>query len=95
MDLEVARPNSGALFFFFLANVQLLVFENLEMPSHKTKNIVNYVKEMEDVKKILLVDGGPIEENLKLATQNLHYVNVLPSIVSFLVAYTLKSYCQE
>ncbi|KAK4741736.1 hypothetical protein SAY87_025324 [Trapa incisa] len=59
---------------------KLLVFDDLELPTHKTKNIVNYVKEMESTKKVLLVDGGPINENLKLATQNLHYVNVLPSI---------------
>lgn len=52
------------------------------MPTHKTKNIVNYVNEMENTKKLLVVDGGPINEKLKLATQNLHYVNVLPSIVS-------------
>ncbi|KAK6927593.1 Ribosomal protein L4/L1e, partial [Dillenia turbinata] len=62
------------------AEGKLLVFEDLELPSHKTKNIVNYVKEMENTKKVLLVDGGPINEKLKLATQNLHYVNVLPSI---------------
>lgn len=37
---------------------------------------------MEDTKKLLLVDGA-IDEKLKLSTQNLHYVNVLPSIVSF------------
>lgn len=59
-----------------------MVFEDLEVPSHKTKNIVNYVHQMENVKKLLLVDGGPIDEKLKLGTQNLHYVNVLPSIVS-------------
>lgn len=52
------------------------------MPTHKTKNIVNYVIEMENTKKLLVVDGGPINEKLKLATQNLHYVNLLPSIVS-------------
>ncbi|RVX08113.1 50S ribosomal protein L4 [Vitis vinifera] len=62
------------------AEGKLLVFDDLEVPSHKTKNIVNYVKEMENTKKLLLVDGGPITEKLKLATQNLHYVNVLPSI---------------
>lgn len=62
------------------AEGKLLVFEDLEVPTHKTKNIVNYVEQMEDTKKLLLVDGGPISENLKLATQNLHYVNVLPSI---------------
>lgn len=61
---------------------QLLVFEDLDIPSHKTKNIVNYISQMENTKKVLLVDGGPINDNLKFATGNLHYVNVLPSIVS-------------
>nr|CAB3490147.1 unnamed protein product [Digitaria exilis] len=59
---------------------QLLVFEDLEVPSHKTKNIVQYIKQMDDTKKVLLVDGGDIDKKLKLATQNLHYVNILPSI---------------
>ncbi|KAK6773111.1 hypothetical protein RDI58_028349 [Solanum bulbocastanum] len=58
----------------------LLVFEDLEIPSHKTKNIVNYFNQLENTKKLLVVDGGPISEKLKLATQNVHYVNVLPSI---------------
>ncbi|PKI57371.1 hypothetical protein CRG98_022216 [Punica granatum] len=55
-------------------------FEDLELPTHQTKKIVNYVKQMENTKKVLLVDGGQIRQNLKLATQNLHYVDVLPSI---------------
>lgn len=59
-----------------------MVFDDLEVPTHKTKNIVNYVKQMDNTKKLLLVDGGSLTENLKLATQNLHYVNILPSIVS-------------
>ena len=42
--------------------IQLLVFEDLELPSHKTKNIVNYYNQMEDTKKLLLVDGGPMDE---------------------------------
>ncbi|XP_042015787.1 50S ribosomal protein L4-like [Salvia splendens] len=62
------------------AEGKLMVFEDLEVPSHKTKNIVHFVNQMENAKKILVVDGGPINEKLKLATQNLHYVNVLPSI---------------
>ncbi|KAL1546941.1 50S ribosomal protein L4-like [Salvia divinorum] len=62
------------------AEGKLMVFEDLEVPSHKTKNIVHFVSQMENAKKILVVDGGPINEKLKLATQNLHYVNVLPSI---------------
>ncbi|KAL8030042.1 hypothetical protein ABFX02_14G262200 [Erythranthe guttata] len=62
------------------AEGKLMIFDDLEVPSHKTKNIVNYAKQMEDAKKLLLVDGGPLNEKLKLATQNVHYVNVLPSI---------------
>ncbi|THU59990.1 hypothetical protein C4D60_Mb07t07910 [Musa balbisiana] len=62
------------------AEGKLIVFEDLAVPSHKTKNIVNYVAQMENTKKVLLVDGGPIDDKLKLATRNLHYVNVLPSI---------------
>ncbi|GER45675.1 50S ribosomal protein L4, partial [Striga asiatica] len=63
-----------------LGGRRLIVFEDLEGPSHKTKNVVNYVQHMENVKKLLVVDGGPINEKLKLGTQNLHYFNVLPSI---------------
>jgi hypothetical protein len=37
---------------------------------------------MDGTKKVLLVDGGDMDKKLKLATQNLHYVNVLPLIVS-------------
>ncbi|GAB2279527.1 hypothetical protein Dimus_014167 [Dionaea muscipula] len=62
------------------AEGKLLIFDDFEVPTHKTKNIVNWYNQMEGSKKLLLVDGGPINEKLKLATQNLHYVNVLPSI---------------
>ena len=62
------------------AEGKLCIFDDLEVPSHKTKNIVQYIKQMDDTKKILLVDGGDIDKKLKLATQNLHYVNVIPSI---------------
>ncbi|GAB4851431.1 hypothetical protein Ancab_030833 [Ancistrocladus abbreviatus] len=62
------------------AEGKLLVFDDLEVPTHKTKNLVHWVDQMEGSKKLLLVDGGPINDKLKLATQNLHYVNVLPSI---------------
>ncbi|CAB4306110.1 unnamed protein product [Prunus armeniaca] len=59
------KPRSHA----FKLNKKLLVFDDFEVPTHKTKNIVNYVQQMENSKKLLL-----------LATQNLHYVNVLPAV---------------
>ncbi|URE25217.1 ribosomal protein [Musa troglodytarum] len=46
---------------------------------HSTKTI-SEVGQMENTKKVLSVDGGPMDDRLKLATRNLHYVNVLPSI---------------
>lgn len=61
------------------------MFDDLELPTHKTKNIVNYYNQMENTKKVLIVEGGPIDEKLKRATQNLHYVNILPSIVSYII----------
>ncbi|XP_010553457.1 PREDICTED: uncharacterized protein LOC104823539 isoform X2 [Tarenaya hassleriana] len=62
------------------AEGKLIVFDDLGVPTHKTKNIVKYYNQMEKTKKLLLVDGASIDEKLKLATQNLHYVNILPSI---------------
>lgn len=46
---------------------------------------------MENTKKVLLVDGSTVDDKLKLATRNLHYVNVLPSIVSDELNYFLKT----
>ncbi|CAH9138888.1 unnamed protein product [Cuscuta epithymum] len=80
LNKKVRRLGLKIALSAYAAEGKLMVFENMDVPSHKTKNIVSYVQKMENTKKILLVDGGPISENLKLATQNLHYVNVLPSI---------------
>ncbi|XP_010533789.1 PREDICTED: uncharacterized protein LOC104809478 [Tarenaya hassleriana] len=62
------------------AEGKLIVFDDLELQTHKTKNIVKFYNQMENTKKLLLVDGASIDEKLKLSTQNLHYVDVLPSI---------------
>ncbi|XP_021763487.1 uncharacterized protein LOC110728146 [Chenopodium quinoa] len=62
------------------AEGKLVIFDDLSVPTHKTKNIVNWVNGLDDSKKLLLVDDGAINEKLKLATQNIHYVNVLPTI---------------
>nr|GMD57668.1 50S ribosomal protein L4-like [Ipomoea batatas] len=80
LGLKIALSARAAEGKQILCNLQLMVFEDMELPTHKTKNIVSYAQKMENAKKVLLVDGGPINENLKLATQNIHYVNVLPSI---------------
>ncbi|KAL5075532.1 hypothetical protein RYX36_014516 [Vicia faba] len=73
LGLKIALSNRAA-------EGKLIVLEDLEVPTHKTKNFLNYFNQLEDTKKLLIVDGGPINEKLKLATQNLHYVNLLPSI---------------
>lgn len=62
------------------AEGKLMVFDTLDLPTHKTKEVAKYVSQLENCKKILLVDGGPVNKKLGLATQNLHYANVLPSI---------------
>ena len=56
--------------------------------SHKTKKqcAIQYIGQMDDTKKVLLVDGSDIDKKLKLATQHLHYVNVLPSILSSMIS---------
>lgn len=68
-----------------LYKLQLLVFEDFGIYRNKPNNVVNYVKERmkkEKKKKILLVDGGPISKKLKLATERLRCVTVMPSSVS-------------
>lgn len=62
------------------AEGKLMVFDTLDLTTHKTKQVANYVSKLENCKKILLVEGGPVNRKLALATQNLHYANVLPSI---------------
>ncbi|KMZ72677.1 50S ribosomal protein L4 [Zostera marina] len=62
------------------AEGKLIVFENFDIATHKTKHIASCMSQMDDVKKVLLVDDDSINEKLKMATKNLHYVNVLPSI---------------
>ncbi|KAL0803080.1 hypothetical protein Bca101_058256 [Brassica carinata] len=80
MNKQVRRLGLKIALTARAAEGKLLVFDDLALPMHKTKNIVNYYNQMENTKKVLVVEGGPIDEKLKQATQNLHYVNILPSI---------------
>ncbi|EOA31107.1 hypothetical protein CARUB_v10014259mg [Capsella rubella] len=80
MNKQVRRLGLKIALTARAAEGKLLVFDDLALPTHKTKNIVNYYNQMENTKKVLVVEGGPIDEKLKLATQNLHYVNIIPSI---------------
>ncbi|KAL9841327.1 putative ribosomal protein L4/L1e [Arabidopsis thaliana] len=80
MNKQVRRLGLKIALTARAAEGKLLVFDDLGLPTHKTKNIVNYYNQMENTKKVLVVEGGPIDEKLKLATQNLHYVNIIPSI---------------
>uniref|UniRef100_A0A1J3GW85 Large ribosomal subunit protein uL4m n=1 Tax=Noccaea caerulescens TaxID=107243 RepID=A0A1J3GW85_NOCCA len=80
MNKQVRRLGLKIALTARAAEGKLLVFDDLSLPTHKTKNIVNYYNQMENTKKVLIVEGGPIDEKLKLATQNLHYVNIIPSI---------------
>ncbi|VVA99789.1 unnamed protein product [Arabis nemorensis] len=80
MNKQVRRLGLKIALTARAAEGKLLVFDDLALPTHKTKNIVKYYDDMENTKKVLIVEGGPIDEKLKRATQNLHYVNILPSI---------------
>ncbi|CAI0626010.1 unnamed protein product [Linum tenue] len=59
---------------------KLLVFEDLEVPTHKTKNIVTMSSRWRMPRNCCWLMVVPSMKKLKLATQNIHYVNVLPSI---------------
>ncbi|CAA7054887.1 unnamed protein product [Microthlaspi erraticum] len=80
MNKQVRRLGLKIALTARAAEGKLLVFDDMALPTHKTKNIVSYYNQMDNTKKVLVVQGGPIDEKLKLATQNLHYVNTLPSI---------------
>lgn len=62
-----------------MAEGKLKVFENVEPPSSRTKDMVQFLSEMEEAKRVLFVDDcEKMNETLVRATSNLHYANVLP-----------------
>jgi len=68
----------------FILYSSYLVYETWNLATRQKKHCA--IGQMDDTKKVLLVDGGDIDKILRLATQNLHYVNVLPSIVSSMIS---------
>ncbi|KAJ7554377.1 hypothetical protein O6H91_06G137700 [Diphasiastrum complanatum] len=62
------------------AENKLLLFDSVQPLSHKTREMVKFISGIGTCKKILFVDGTEkVNKPLQLATQNLHYANVLPA----------------
>jgi large subunit ribosomal protein L4 len=45
--------------------------ESLDLPSHKTAELVSILKSIPNSKKLLLLDSAPLPENIRLASQSL------------------------
>ena len=61
------------------AQGDLQIVDCLNLSSHKTKHFLSIMNN-HGWKSALLVDGGPAEKNLCLATSNIQDIDVLPSI---------------
>lgn len=57
----------------------LHVVDSLELPTHKTRHLVE-VLERNCWHSALLVDGGELDRNIALSVGNLQEVDILPSI---------------
>ena len=56
----------------------LHIVDSLQLPSHKTRDLEPILK-LHEWNSALLVDGGELDQNLRLASSNLESVDVLPS----------------
>ena len=61
------------------AQGDLIVVDSLSLQLHKTQRLVKILKKHK-LESVLLVDGGPLDKNLALASSNLQEVDVLPSV---------------
>jgi hypothetical protein len=60
------------------------VFDTVEPPTLKTREMERLIAAMGDSKKVLFVDDAEtVNEPLCRATGNLHYINVIPAKVKF------------
>ncbi|XP_024391923.1 uncharacterized protein [Physcomitrium patens] len=63
-----------------VAEGKLKVFDSVEPPTLKTREMERLIADIEGCKKVLIVDDAEtVNESLCRATGNLHYVNVLPA----------------
>lgn len=70
--------------------VQLMVFDSIEPPTSKTREMERLLTGLGDCKKFLFVDETEkVNDPLCRATGNLHYANVLPAKVEFLECFLL------
>lgn len=61
------------------AQGDLLVVDSLSLQSHKTQHLLG-VLQKHKLDSVLLVDGGPLDKKLALASSNIQEVDVLPSV---------------
>lgn len=70
-------------FYYCLLLAQLKVFDTVEPPTLKTREMERLIAGMGDSKKVLFVDDAEtVNEPLCRATGNLHYINVIPAKVN-------------
>jgi len=58
---------------------ELVVLDNAEMKSAKTKDLAKVVKDL-GWKKVLVIDGADVNENFAMASRNIDGVDILPSM---------------
>jgi large subunit ribosomal protein L4 len=63
-----------------IAEGKLKVFDTVQSPTLKTREMERLINGIDGCKKVLIVDDAqPVNEPLCRATANLHYINVLPA----------------
>ncbi|KAL3681084.1 hypothetical protein R1sor_024040 [Riccia sorocarpa] len=78
LQKKVRRMGLKVVLSARVAEGKLRVFENIVPPSARTKDMANFLFEM-DAKKVLFVDDcEKMDASLVRATSNLHYANALP-----------------
>ncbi len=61
-----------------MADKTLIVLDDAKLAAPKTKDLKDAIAKL-GAKNVLVIDGAEVDTNLKLAAQNIPYVDVLPS----------------